>query len=111
MGDGTWAATFVPVVAAEELREGMVELYEVEGRTVALVRTADGVCALDGICTHAHFCLGPGRLVNGRIECPMHMSQFDPADGSVRKGPAAKPLETFETQVRDGTVYVAVDWI
>lgn len=111
MGDGTRAGTFVPVVAASELREGMVELFEVEGRTVALVRTADGAYALDGICTHAEFRLGPGRLVGGRIECPMHMSRFDPADGSVCKGPATKPLETFETHVNDGTVYVAVDWI
>lgn len=111
MEDGALAATFVPVVAVGELREGMVELHEVEGLTVALVRTADGVHALNGICTHAQFRLGPGRLIGGQIECPMHMARFDPADGSVCKGPATEPLETFETRVEDGIVYVAVDWI
>lgn len=105
------APAFVAVVRLEELRESFVELHEVEGRTLALVRIGDEVFALDGICTHAQFRLGPGRLMGGCIECPMHMARFDPRDGSVQKGPAEEPLECFETMVEDGVVHVAVDWI
>lgn len=105
------STTFVPVAALDQLRPNFVELFEVEGYTVALVVDGEEVHALDGICTHAEYRLGPGLLQRGCIECPMHMAQFDPTDGSVRKGPATEPLERFPTRVVDGVVEVAVDWI
>jgi 3-phenylpropionate/trans-cinnamate dioxygenase ferredoxin subunit len=101
------SATYVPVAALSELREGYVDIFEVGDLTVAMGLLDGEVFAVDGICTHAHFELGPGLMRKGLIECPMHMALYDPRDGSVCKGPAEESLARYETEVRDGVVYVA----
>lgn len=93
----------------DELEEGKVTLVHLDGRKVILVRREGEVFALQGFCSHARSVLGPGRLTeDGLIECPMHAALFSPVDGSVRKGPALTDLETYETTVEDGMVYVAL---
>jgi nitrite reductase/ring-hydroxylating ferredoxin subunit len=93
----------------DELEEGKVTLVQLDGRKVVLVRREGEVYALQGICSHAKSVLGPGRLTEeGLIECPMHAALFSPVDGSVCKGPALTDLETYETAVEDGIVYVAL---
>lgn len=58
------------------------------GRSVALYRSGDGVCAVSLVCTHL------GCIVKNTgdgFECPCHGSQFA-ANGSVKKGPAPRAL-------------------
>lgn len=58
------------------------------GRSVALYRTGEGVYALSLVCTHLGCIVKP----SGKgFECPCHGSFFG-EDGSVKKGPAPKPL-------------------
>lgn len=102
------SAAYVPVAALSELREGYVDIFDAGGETVAVGLVNGEVFAVAGICTHAHFELGPGLMRKGLIECPMHMALYDPRDGSVCKGPAEEPLERYDTEVRDGIVHVAV---
>jgi 3-phenylpropionate/trans-cinnamate dioxygenase ferredoxin component len=103
------AATYVPVAAYSELREGYVEIFEAGDVTVGMGLVDGEVFAVAGICTHAQFELGPGLLrKGGLIECPMHMAMFDPRDGSVCKGPAEENLKRYDTEIRDGIVHVAV---
>lgn len=62
------------------------------GRSVALYRTGEGVYALSLVCTHLGCLVKP--LGKG-FECPCHGSSFG-EDGSVKKGPAPKPLAWLE---------------
>jgi cytochrome b6-f complex iron-sulfur subunit len=58
------------------------------GRSVALYRSSDGVCAVSLVCTHL------GCIVKQNadgFECPCHGSLFA-ADGAVKKGPAPRAL-------------------
>lgn len=61
--------------------------------------------AFSAICTHE------GCLVRdvsgGTISCPCHGSKFSAEDGSVRHGPAHKPLPAERVTVRGDTIHLA----
>jgi nitrite reductase/ring-hydroxylating ferredoxin subunit len=102
---------YVDAIALDHLRELYVTCVEVAGRTVAFTRTAEGVNAFDGTCTHADFQFVTSRLAGGcDIECPMHGACFDAVTGKVTEGPADVALPKYEIQIVDGMVQVAIDW-
>jgi nitrite reductase/ring-hydroxylating ferredoxin subunit/uncharacterized membrane protein len=95
---------FVPVVKAEEVREGRLTGAEITlgDTTVPLVLMRKGreILALNARCSHLAGPLAEGTLVNEWcVECPWHASRFDFRDGSVVQGPAAYPQPRFETRV------------
>lgn len=97
----------VAVVAAEEIAEGQVALFDAGERQVLLTRHEDEILATEPRCPHARSVLGPGRLADGGlVECPMHGALFSPRDGVPHKGPTCEGLETYPVEVRDGTVHV-----
>jgi Rieske Fe-S protein len=71
-------------------------------------RAADGVVAYTAICTHSG-CevidwLADGHLLN----CPCHLSTFDPKDGGrVVDGPAPRALPALPLKIEDGRLVVA----
>jgi Rieske Fe-S protein len=54
------------------------------------------------VCTHRG-CL-VSTVANGTIDCPCHGSKFAITDGSVRQGPATKPLEPRTITVDTGQI-------
>jgi nitrite reductase/ring-hydroxylating ferredoxin subunit len=103
--------SFLDAIALDQLREQYVTCVEIAGRTVALTRTAEGVNAFDGTCTHADFQFVTSRLAGGcDIECPMHGACFDAVTGEVSEGPADVALPKYEIQIVNGMVQVAIDW-
>ena len=102
---------FVNVVALAELRESYVTCFDVGGRTIILTRTAAGVHAFDGTCSHANFQFVTSRLAGGcDIECPMHGACFDAATGEPTHGPADQPLHRFDVKIEDGMVQIDAPW-
>ena len=73
--------------------------------TVYAFTGADGKpVAMSNICTH----LGcPVSWQKDEFFCPCHGSHVN-ADGTVKAGPAPKPLPTFATKVENGDLYVEV---
>ncbi|MFN2614971.1 MAG: Rieske (2Fe-2S) protein [Actinomycetota bacterium] len=85
-------------------------VIEFDGREIAIVHTGGQFYALQNECTHANFPLGEGDLVGeGVLECPGHGSQFNLTTGEVLQGPATEPVETYEVEVVDGMVRVAIE--
>lgn len=74
-------------------------------RTVWLVRRPHGsVTAFSPSCPH----LGCGYrwfAAEQRFKCPCHVSIFD-INGTVLSGPAPRALDTLETKVEDGRIFV-----
>jgi cytochrome b6-f complex iron-sulfur subunit len=94
----------------ENLADG--EAFIPPGRNVAVFRDAEGVFAISTVCTHLGCIVKTSA--NG-FDCPCHGSGFT-KDGTVRKGPAPKPLPWLkvsksgagltvdeETKVKTGT--------
>ena len=75
------------------------------GKLIVIHADADKFDALSAKCTHR------GGIVEydaeaKQIRCPKHGSRFDPADGSVVKGPADTPLPTYPANVSGQTITI-----
>lgn len=106
---GIRQAEFVAVAQAEDIPPGSARQVEVGGRPIALVN-ADGMfLAVDGDCPHHGGPLGEGQVWPGCVlACPWHGAVFDARTGEVLRGPARKPVRTYQVKVADGAVLVAV---
>jgi nitrite reductase/ring-hydroxylating ferredoxin subunit len=106
----TGTMAFVVAQCSELAESGTVLRRRAGDRDVLLVRAGDTIVATAADCTHA---CGPltGPLTNGSpqgLTCTWHGSAFDPRTGAVIKGPARKPLATFEVVVAGDDVMVTI---
>jgi NADPH-dependent 2,4-dienoyl-CoA reductase/sulfur reductase-like enzyme/nitrite reductase/ring-hydroxylating ferredoxin subunit len=100
-----------PDLGEEGIQAGDLELDvpvkgQVDGNPVIVVRTASGLCAVAGSCTHYHGPLGDGLCVDGQVRCPWHHARFDLRTGEAVGGPALNPLKVYRVEERDGKVFV-----
>ncbi|HVL33041.1 MAG TPA: Rieske 2Fe-2S domain-containing protein [Actinomycetota bacterium] len=101
---------FYDAVPVDEVDPETACVVEVNGREIALVHTGGEFYALQNECTHGGMPIGEGDLVGERvIECPGHSAHFNVATGDVMTGPADEALETYDVQIVDGMVRVAVE--
>jgi Rieske Fe-S protein len=76
------------------------------GGKALLVRNGQEVKAYNAACTHMGTVVGVPE--DGVSTCPNHGSKFNVAEsGEVEKGPATKPLQTLEVQVKGDQVTLA----
>jgi nitrite reductase/ring-hydroxylating ferredoxin subunit len=94
------------VAGADELGDGELAAYEVDGRFVAVARVGDEVYAFDDVCTHRGCSLSEGVLEGHEVVCPCHAGTFDVRTGEVVDGPPPEPVETFPARVADGGLFV-----
>jgi nitrite reductase/ring-hydroxylating ferredoxin subunit/uncharacterized membrane protein len=96
------------VAVLDDLPDGRPVARALGETPVLLLRRGSQVAAINDRCTHRGGPLHEGELADGCITCPWHGSQFrldgGPSDGTVRRGPASRPQERFETRVVDGHV-------
>ncbi len=82
----------------------LTTLYQ--GRPAVVLQLGDEPPrAFDAVCTHlgCTVLFDPQRKV---LHCPCHGAEFDPATGSVLRGPATLSLSTIPLQVRNDTLVV-----
>ena len=94
----------IAVAAEDELGEGHMKLLWVNGRRIALARTAEGYCAFEDSCRHRGASLAGGVLVGDTVHCLWHGSQFDVRTGKVLCGPAREKIHVFKTAVEHNQV-------
>ncbi|HUF99309.1 MAG TPA: Rieske 2Fe-2S domain-containing protein [Ilumatobacter sp.] len=95
----------VPIGHIDELGSMVMKMVKVDGHRLCVVRTSDGVFALDQACPHEGYGLTTGELAEhpqhgAVITCAWHNWKFKVADGSCVLG---------EEDVRTHSVDVAVD--
>ncbi|GGY06185.1 Rieske (2Fe-2S) protein [Streptomyces hiroshimensis] len=74
-------------------------------RKVVVTQPAKGEFkAFSAVCTHQG-CLVK-EVSGGTINCPCHGSRFAVADGSVKGGPAPRPLPEEQVSVHDGSLHL-----
>lgn len=98
------------VAALEDLTAGKGARVQVGDVDVLLCRSGESVFALGNRCSHQGAPLDRGRVKVGgslaSVTCPAHGSVFDLNDGRVLRGPATKPVESYEARVADGSVEI-----
>jgi len=75
---------------------------------IALVRLADGIFAVNDVCTHEYALLSDGYCEDGKLECPLHQACFDVRTGRALNEPAEVDVATYRVKVEGGAVFVEV---
>ena len=85
----------IVVARHDELKVDQMKLLRVGGKRIVLARTEQGYVAFDDRCTHKGGSLAGGVMVCGTVQCLWHGSQFDVSTGTVKAGPAEKPIHLY----------------
>lgn len=103
-GDSGPAASTAGGIATSEIPVGGGKVFTTE-EVVVTQPTAGVFKAFSAVCTHQG-CL-VNKVENQQIECPCHFSRYSIEDGSVKSGPAPKPLPEKTVQVSGDTLTVS----
>ena len=102
MSAGHW----ISLIHTDELEKGDVTPVKIHNRVYAVYDTLTGVTVSDNRCSHAGAPLCDGYFDGRTIECPLHQGLFDAKTGKALAAPVHKPLQMYETRVRDGYVEI-----
>jgi nitrite reductase/ring-hydroxylating ferredoxin subunit len=89
-----------------ELRPGRAVRLEVRGQPVAVFNVNGTFYATQHNCTHEGGPLAEGDLQGTVVTCPWHGSRFDVSTGTLLRGPAQQPLQTYRVTVEGDTARV-----
>jgi uncharacterized membrane protein/nitrite reductase/ring-hydroxylating ferredoxin subunit len=98
----------VPVVGADGLEEHDMLRVEIDRQVMVIVKINGRFHAFQEFCTHRFGPLSMGHLDGETVVCPWHRSCFDAKTGKVTDGPAKVDLKSFDIEMRDGKVCVAM---
>lgn len=99
-------AELIPVSRAEDLKEGDMRAFDVHDTKIAVANVAGKFYAFDDTCTHRGCSLAEGDLQETTVTCLCHGSEFDVTSGTVLRGPAWEPVETYQTRVEGGDLEI-----
>ena len=91
-----------------DLGEGSMSSVDLKGTHILVAKIGGEVSAVSGVCTHEETDLGLGFVIEDRVVCPLHLSQFDLRTGQVMNPPAEVPLERFNVKIEGDTIFVDV---
>jgi 3-phenylpropionate/trans-cinnamate dioxygenase ferredoxin subunit len=99
---------FEAVASLNDLAEGMVlQRVRSTGEAVCLVRHQNEISALSDICTHQHFSMSLGDLLqDGTLQCAWHGTRYDCRTGEVKQVPATSPLPVFQVRLDGDQIMV-----
>ena len=92
----------------DDLEIGTMRMVKVDGRRVCVVRTVDGVHAIDHACPHEGYGLTQGELDGDVITCAWHNWKFRVTDGRCIQGEEDVTVHDVDVNA-DGAVRVTVN--
>ena len=99
---------FLKALELSKLALGSMAGVELEGRRILLSNIGGTVYAVDGVCTHEESPLSQGFMVEERVVCQLHLSQFDLRTGDVNNPPAVEPLKVYNVKIEEGHILVEI---
>lgn len=93
-----------PLASTADIPEGGGKVFA-DRKVVVTQPTAGDFKAFSATCTHQGCAVK--SIADGVINCPCHNSNFSITDGSVKSGPATKPLPTVEITVSGDSITLA----
>ncbi len=100
---------FVKIASTADIAPGQVNVYAVNGRSIAVSNVDGTFYAIDDICSHDGGSLDQGELEGDQIECPRHGARFDVKTGRALTLPAVMPVKSYPVQVEGDEIKVQVD--
>ncbi len=97
----------VAVARVEEVPPGTVKTVQAGDEAIALANVDGSFYATQNACLHLEGPLGEGRLDECVLTCPWHGWRYDVRTGK-NDFDLAIELRTYEVQIEDGEVKVAV---
>lgn len=93
------------VCSVDDVPMGEGRNVSVDGRRIALFRTATGWFAIDPVCPHAGGPLADGIAADCTVICPLHERRFDLETGEAvgHDGPG---VTAYGVEVRGGDIHV-----
>lgn len=98
---------FVRAASLADVREQGILTTQVDGHTVAIFNTSEGIFAVDNRCPHMGFPLDRGTVQDGILTCYWHYARFDMKSGGTFDL-FADDARVFPVEVRDEAVWVDV---
>lgn len=105
---------YTRVAASSDVALNQIKAVQAGGKDLVLVRTGQGIAALDRKCTHMGADLCKGTLDAGQIVCPKHGARFDALTGEpVGKAKllffkvVVKALKSYPVREQGGEILVA----
>jgi 3-phenylpropionate/trans-cinnamate dioxygenase ferredoxin subunit len=92
-----------------ELAEDSGMHVDLDGEPVCVARSNGQVHAIYDVCSHAEVALSEGDVVDGKIECWLHGSEFDLTSGKPTGLPATRPVPVYAVKVEGDDVLVDVE--
>ncbi|MGH2720895.1 MAG: Rieske (2Fe-2S) protein [Actinomycetota bacterium] len=99
----------VPVGKVDDIVDGEMASFDAAGVRIAVANVDGDFYAFDDSCTHRGCSLAEGDIEEHSVVCACHGGEFDIETGEVIGGPPTVPISTYEVQVEDGVIKVAVD--
>ena len=96
---------FEMVGKISDFEEGQGRAVPVDGRMVAVFRTADEWFAIDDLCPHMGASLAEGYVEDKMVTCPWHAWRFCIRDGSWEDNPKTR-VDCFEVKIDGDNVLV-----
>ncbi|MEU4116862.1 bifunctional 3-phenylpropionate/cinnamic acid dioxygenase ferredoxin subunit [Kitasatospora sp. NPDC028055] len=101
--------SFLRACALSDLQEDVPKRVDLNGVPVTVVRTDEGVFAINDTCSHANVSLSEGEVEDCMIECWLHGSSFDLRTGKPSGLPATKPVAVYPVKIEGDDVLVSVN--
>jgi 3-phenylpropionate/trans-cinnamate dioxygenase ferredoxin subunit len=103
-------STTVRVCATTDIAPGTAKRFEVDGRSIAVVRIEDDFYAIGDRCTHADISLSEGEVLcaDREIECWKHGSTFSLVTGEPQSLPATRAVPVYDVTVDGEDVMIKV---
>ncbi|WP_454315849.1 Rieske (2Fe-2S) protein [Streptomyces phaeoluteigriseus] len=101
---GGGAAAGAALTTTADIPEGGGKVFG-DKKVVVVQPTAGEFKAYSAVCTHSGCAVK--TIADGVINCPCHNSNFSVTDGSVKSGPATKPLPEVPITVSGDSITLA----
>jgi nitrite reductase/ring-hydroxylating ferredoxin subunit len=87
---------FVEVAKVNEIPDGKMKHFEVDGKEVLIANIAGKFYAISDRCGHMNALLSMGNLTGTSVTCPFHGSKFDVVTGKKLTEPVLTPPQGME---------------
>ncbi|WP_309714798.1 chlorite dismutase family protein [Armatimonas sp.] len=100
--------SWVEVCALADFEPGQTRSIFLEGKMVGIFNIKGEIFAINNRCSHARGPLCEGTIDSDEcsVVCPWHYGKFDIKTGAAIDGVVKKPVETFQTKIENGMVWV-----